>query len=111
MKKGWIALIVSLLAICAGIVYIKKKGNIEKTNEKCCETCEEGEDKFSAITDGFCGIVCFKPNELESRRIHQPNITTIDEQDCFKLGYTVYYSTSLKGSGPGEIMTDIYKKP
>ena len=110
MKKGWIALIVSLLAICAGIVYIKKKGNIEKTNEKCCETCEEGEDKFSLITGEFCGIVCFKPDELETRRKFQ-NYIKADEQDCFKLGYTVYYSTSLKGSGPGEIKADLYKKP
>ena len=111
MKKGLIVLIISLLAICAGILYIKKKGNIERTNEKCCETCKEGEDMYSLLREGNCGIFCFKPEEFETRVEHVPNITKIDDQDCFKLGYTVYDSTITEGSGKYKLNIDIYKKP
>ena len=111
MKKGLIALIVSLLAISAGIVYIKKKGNLEKTNEKCCETCKAGEEKYTLLKDGKCSIMCLSQDELSERIKYNDGIKSINEQDCFKNGFTVYDSTSIKGSSEHPLKVDIYKKP
>ena len=55
--------------------------------------------------------MCLSQDELSERIKYNDGIKSINEQDCFKIGFTVYDSTSIEGSSEHPLKIDIYKKP
>ena len=55
--------------------------------------------------------MCLSQDELSKRIKYNDGIKSINEQDCFKNGFTVYDSTSIEGSSEHPLKIDIYKKP
>ena len=106
MKKVLIGLIVSLLAISAGIVYLNKKIK-EFTNEKCCEKCKEKELKYYHAENDLCGELCSTTEGLQMRLKFQPNLK---EGNCKDQGYKTYFNTTVFKSGEATIELDFYKK-
>ena len=110
MNKRLTALLISILAIVAGIVYLKKRGK----NEKCCETCPSSEDKYYTIEENnICTEACIGPQKLDKVLKVQPDLKKFENNnDCASFGYTVYDHTERKEGENGHgIDVDYYKKP
>ena len=112
MKKTIIASVVSLLLIAGGVVYIKKKGNNEYTNEKCCSPCsKEGEVKYySVVTEvDTCGESCINPKLAWIYKIFEKNMVLAEDKNCESLGFTNYIHTESHGVFPLKVKVDMYK--
>ena len=109
MKKTLIGLIVTLLAICAGIVYITKKVK-EVTNEKCCEKCKEKELKYYHAENDLCGELCSTPEGYNIRVQNQKNLIDGNGKGCKDFGYTSYVNTTNMVTGSDITSLDFYKK-
>ena len=109
MNKKLTALLISILAIVAGIVYLKKRGK----NEKCCETCPSSQDKYYFEDNNMCIEACISPTRLDKILKIQPDFKKVENnKGCISLGYTMYDHTETKQGENGNVLNvDFYKKP
>ena len=93
MNKRLTALLISILAIVAGIVYLKKRGK----NEKCCETCPSSKDRYYFEEVNIqCGEACISPDALDKILKVQPDFKKVENnKGCASLGY-MYDNTERK---------------
>ena len=109
MNKKLTALLISILAIVAGIVYLKKRGK----NEKCCETCPSSKDRYYFEEVNIqCGEACISPDALDKILKVQPDFKKVENnKGCASLGYMYDNTERKEGENGHGIDVDYYKKP
>jgi len=85
-----------------------------KNNEKCCEKCEDGKEKYYSVpilSNDHCGESCIKPEEDWKFHLLEPALKTADSNTpCLDRGFA-YIDTQTHSAGPIKIDVDIYVKP
>lgn len=83
------------------------------SNNKCCDTCPEGKDKYYSIpilSKDHCGESCIEPEHYNAYRILELKLTKAETNTpCLDKGF-VYENTEQHGFGPVKISVDMYKQ-
>lgn len=88
--------------------------DILTNNEKCCETCEDGKEKYYSVpilSNDHCGESCINPDEDWKYHLLEPALKKADSNTpCLDRGFN-YIETQTHSAGPIKIDVDIYVKP
>jgi len=81
-------------------------------NEKCCESCPSGTDKYYSIPKIFkknCGESCIAPEDYKKIKLFEPDLTLADTaHPCEDKGFVNYVNTETHGFGPIKAELDMY---
>jgi hypothetical protein len=105
----------SNLLQCPSGLHDKYFPALTQQNEKCCQECEEGKEKYYSVpilNNHNCGESCIDPDEDWKYHLLEPELKRADsESPCLDKGFNDYVDTQLHSAGPIKIEVDIYTKP
>lgn len=81
-------------------------------NEKCCETCPQGKNKYYSIpilSKDHCGESCIDPDHYYEYKLLEPKLTKAKTNTpCLDMGFT-YQETEEHKFGPIKVNVDIFE--